>query len=839
MNQTVRKKKRPGIPERLCALASEKSRACCLLALALAVLCCLTGERAVIRDNPAAYLPEDSETRRGLAVMEAEFKEPVTRRILVDNIAAPQAAELAERLSLAAGVRSADFDEATDYQTGIARLTVAFRDEDTEKAFSQLRFMLEGYDYSVVGDAGGANAFPAEIRLAAMLAFAAALVALAALTASPAVAGAAVVLLTFGAAFLFDSGTRFLLGEISPAAAWGSALLQLALCLVCVPPMFRRYRKARARMDRRDALLAAWQDVAPAILCGGAALTLSLLAMGLLHLRTGFDPGFVTAKAVALTLATIFFLTPALLAELCEFLDRALPREDAAKASASAEFAFNTRFAVPALFAAALIAANVGAGYFPRVYGPGALPIRLPWGAQKAEAQTEALFGADNELSILIPAGDASRESALLAELSALDEVRTARGLANMEIMGGYALAERLTPRQFAELMDIDTDAARQIYAAYIEAEGAYGHLSAGADNAAIPLANMLLFACDRAREGYVTLNWGGDNALELLYRRTENALLRMGGDNYSRLILNLSIPQGSSRSFAFLYTLKSLVGRYYPEGALFAGDAVRDADLSAAFRRDSVLFFALTFSAALVALYFALGSFGAALASAAVAQGGAWITFALWLAARQSLYFLADLLVGAALMAVGLVFASLIAARCAEYGRGADAKTALAQALRDMSPAVKVSGTSAALIFIAIGIAAPNRVASSFALCLGAGMAISAFLTLRVLPQALLFAGAANSAAPAPERVRESGTPPERTETAPEREYPAVAESASGGDEPAHTESAWGDEESPGIGGGTPAEIGAEESGETAEPAGLAKTAQESAKKEASDDEE
>ena len=826
LNQAVQEKGRDGF----CAFLLDRRRACCLIAVILAVACCFTSEWADVRENASAYLPEDSETRRGLTVMEAEFEEPAVCRILADNIAAPQAAELAGRLSLAAGVRSVDFDEASDYRTGVARLTVTFRDDDTAKALAQLRFMLEGYDYSIVGDTGE-KLIDGELWLAVAAACAAALVLLALFLRVPAFTGVTVVLLTFGAAFLLNSGTWFLSGSVSPEAAWGSALLQFALCAVCVAPLFRRSVRARARMTTRDAVLAAWKRTAPEILCGGAALTLAALSLNLLHLRVGVDPGLTTAKAALLTLLTVCFLTPALIAELCEPLDRTLAREDAGGAAGLADVASGTRLVAPIVFVLLLVGANVCANYFPRVYGAEALPIWLPWGNQRAEARMESLFGTDNELSILIPSGDASRESALLQELSAMDDVRTARGLANMETMGGYTLAERLTPRQFAELMDIDMDAARLIYTAYAESENAYAHMAAGVDNAAIPLANMLLYACDRAREGYVTLNWGSDNALELLYRRTENAVRRMGGKDYTRLILNLSFPEGSSRSLAFLYALRNAVGRYYPEGVLFTGDAVRDADFSAAFQRDRVLFFAFTLAVALTALYLALGSMGAAIASAAVAQGGVWITFAVWLLAGQKLYFLTDLLVSAALMGMGLVFTASIAARWMEYRQDDDPKTALTRTLQETARPVALSGTAVALVSLGAGVAAPNRVVSSLGICLAIGAALSMGLALYVLPPTLLLLPTGAASKPDPVRTVKPTPPPpnvwDDTESLSDAETASLSDGV--------TESAYPFGETQSASGGET--DGVETSDE--KPVDLNKAAQESGEKEASDYEE
>ena len=754
LSQTVREKAGAGFMGNLCAFALDRRRACYLIALVLAALCCFTGEWARIRENPDAFLPADSETRQGLEVMRTEFADLQTERILVENVSAPQAKTLAEKLSLASGVQSAEFDERSGYRTGIALLKVTFRDEGgaaDSKALSELRFLLEGYDYSIVGDTGGFNV-NGELWLITAALCAALLVAAALFVRIPAVTEISVIALTFGAAFLCNSGSWFLSGAISPAAAYLSAVLQLALCVIFIGPLFRACMRAREKMPTREAVIEAWNSAAPGALGGGCFLFCALLALNLLRLRIGIDPGLTLAKAVALTLIAFVTLTPGLLADLCEPLDRTPLREAEKNSSGLSNFAEGSRFLMPFILIAALVASGVCAAYFTRAYSAEALPVWFPWGAQRAEAEAEALFGSENELSILVPAGDASRESALLDELSAMDEVSAARGLANMEAMGGYTLGERLTPRQFAELMDLDMDAARQIYSAYIEAADAYGHLAAGVDNAAIPLAEMLLFACDRAREGYITLDWGRDNALELLYKRTENAVRTMRGANYSRFIVTLSIPQGNARAFAFLYTLRNAVGRYYPQGVLFAGGSMRDADLSAAFHHDRVLFAALILSIAFLMLYALTGSVAIAILSALVAQCGAWMTLSLFLLARQNVYFLADFLT-AIQTGFALMFAALLAERWAERKRDTESRTALLRALRDISRPLTASGVTIALVCVAAGALSANRAVSSLAVCMGVGVLISALLTLLTLPQTFLLLPE-SSVKPAPETV-------------------------------------------------------------------------------------
>ena len=64
-----------------------------------------------------------------------------------------------------------------------------------------------------------------------------------------------------------------------------------------------------------------------------------------------------------------------------------------------------------------------------------------------------------------------------------LPEVDTVLALSNVEAMDGYVLTGKLTPRQFAELTDLDVEAARLLYSAYAVNEETYGQLVSGVDS--------------------------------------------------------------------------------------------------------------------------------------------------------------------------------------------------------------------------------------------------------------------------------------------------------------------------------------------------------------------
>ena len=89
-------------------------------------------------------------------------------------------------------------------------------------------------------------------------------------------------------------------------------------------------------------------------------------------------------------------------------------------------------------------------------------------------------FGMVNQLAVIVPNGDYEKEAQTLKALEKLDVVKSCQGLGNIEAMDGYMLTDKLNPRQFAELIDLDIEVADMLYSAYALDQSDYGALVSG-----------------------------------------------------------------------------------------------------------------------------------------------------------------------------------------------------------------------------------------------------------------------------------------------------------------------------------------------------------------------
>ena len=108
--------------QRMAAFIVDKRKAFYLLYIGLAIFCVVANGWVQVNDELTDYLPVDTETRRGLTVMEEEFTTFGTNRIMVDNISFGRAEELAERLKDITGVKSVEFDNSADHYVDGAAL---------------------------------------------------------------------------------------------------------------------------------------------------------------------------------------------------------------------------------------------------------------------------------------------------------------------------------------------------------------------------------------------------------------------------------------------------------------------------------------------------------------------------------------------------------------------------------------------------------------------------------------------------------------------------------------------------------------------------------------------
>ena len=754
----------PSFFEKLATFIVDKRNLIFFLYACVLIFCLFSRSWVSVCNDITEYLPETTETRRGLTLMEEEFTTFATARVMVSHVTYEMAEDLAEQMEQIEGVTSAAFgstdagadsedsepetpEDIAEYFKGAdALISVTFDGEEEDEvsltALASIRELLAPYDFYIDSAVGNSQAASLANEMGIILAVAAVIIVLVLLLTSRSYAEIPVLLLTFVAAAVLNLGTNFIFGEISFVSNSVTVVLQLALAIDYAIIMLHRFLEEREYAGDREACIAAVSASIPSISASSLTTISGLAAMMFMQFQIGFDMGIVLIKAILFSMLSVFTLMPGLLMLFSKAMEKTRHRSFIPKIDRWGRIALKLRYVGVPLFAVAIAAGFLLSNRCPYVYGYSQIETARQNETQIAEQRVNETFGTQNIMALLVPKGDYASEKALLNRLETYDQVDYAMGLSNVEVMDGYTLTDALTPRQFSEMTDLDYELVCLVYAAYAAEQEEYGRIVGGLDDYAVPLMDMFFFAYDKVEEGYVNLDEEQQADLDDLYVQLSDAQEQLLGENYTRMLVSLDLPEEGEETFAFLQTIHQEAERYYDAGSVYlVGDSTSDYDLSVSFARDNVMISVLSVVFVIIVLLFTFQSVGLPLLLILVIQGSIWINFSFPGITQQPIFFMSYLVVTSIQMGANIDYAIVISSWYNELKGRMSRREAVIQALNLSFPTVLTSGSILSAAGFLIGRITTEPAIVGIGECLCRGTLISMFLVMFILPQ-ILFLG-------------------------------------------------------------------------------------------------
>lgn len=697
-----------------------------------------------VENDITTYLPEDTETRQGLTVMNDNFVTYGTARVMVSNVTYETAENICSDLESVDGVTSVDFDDTTDhYKSASALFSVTFDGTTTDDisihALHTIRDMLAGYDTYIDTEVGVDTSADLQSEMSVILVLAAIVIVLVLTLTSRSYAEVPVLIMTFGAAALLNMGTNFLCGTISFISNSVTVILQLALAIDYAIILCHRFSDEHETKDTREACIAALSKAIPEISSSSLTTISGLGALAFMHFGIGRDMATVLIKAILFSLLSVFTLMPGLLMVFSKKIDATRHKNLIPKITFLGKFDVATRFIVPPIFAVVVVVTAVLANKCPYCYSYTDLVTAKQSESQIAHQKIKNTFGVNNMVAVIVPTGDYDSERQLLKDLDSCAEVKSTQGLANIDAMDGYKLADALTPRQMSELAGLDYEVAEALYAAYAVDQNEYGKLISGLGDYKVPLFDMFMFLQREMKDGNITLDGDIQETLDDLFEQLNKAQLQLQSDKYSRLVVYLNLPEESDETMDFLDTMHAMIAKYYSSDTYIVGNSTNVKDLSSSFGEDNMLISVLSALFVVIILLFTFKSAGLPVLLIVVIQGSIWINFSVPTIQHESLYFLGYLIVNSIQMGANIDYAIVISSHYTDLKKEMRPKEAIVAALNEAFPTIFTSGTILAVAGALIGVMTTNPVIAAIGTCLGRGTVISIVLVMAVLPQILL----------------------------------------------------------------------------------------------------
>ena len=731
-----------------------------LLLFAIAVIYCLVRISDVqVENDVTKYLPEDTETRQGVDIMDSEFETHGSAKILLANITYDQALIVAKGLENIEGIDTVKFYEEGNedykddsledyYKDSAALITLSFEeDENTElsqRAIADVREYVKDYDsyvYTTV-DLDESAELKKDVLFILIVAVFVILAVL--IFTSSTYAEVPIFMITFITAAILNKGTNYVFGTVSFISNSVDIILQLALAIDYAIILFHRYMEEHDKgLEAREAMITALSKAIIEISSSSLTTMSGMVALVFMQFKIGKDLGLVLCKSILFSMLSVFLFMPALIMWFRDNIDKTRHKSFVPKITAWGKFICRTRHVFPIIFVLVVIVAfrlsNTATYIFDKYTARG--PKKTPY--IEAKDRIDETFETGNNLAIILPKGDYEKEAEIIRDLKSREYVGDVLALANVEVGDDmeYVLTDSVTPREFAEIADVDAGLAKLLYTVYAQDKEIYGAFIDGIDEYRVSVLDLIDFIYDKKEAGAFNLSERQSEDLDDIHEQIENARVQLESEEHSRIVFNLKGKVEGQDTYSKVDDIRKMSQSYYKDRIYVVGDPTAASDLSSSFSNDNLAISILTAFFVGVILLFTFQSISLPFILLLTIQGSIWINFAIPNLTNNPLYFLAYLIVSSIQMGATIDYAIVITNRYVTLRQEIKNRNELViRSLNESFATIVTSGTILTICGFLVGNLTSNAVISNLGDALGKGTLLSILMVMTILPQLLYF---------------------------------------------------------------------------------------------------
>ncbi len=394
------------------------------LFIILTVICAILSNKVKINHDIAKYMPDDSETRIGMNIMEDEFSgtETSTLNLMFENLQDDEKEDVKNYLENLTGVKEIDYENTEEYNKDNYTLYVITVDEkaDSQTAsdvYNQITEKYSNYNIYTSGDVSENNKTVLPFWIIA-LAVGCALIILIVMCES--YVEPFLFLTSILMAVILNKGTNIIFENVSHITDSITAILQMALSMDYSIMLMNRYdQEKETEKDNVKAMKNALYKAFQAISSSSVTTIVGLLALVFMSFKIGKDLGFVLAKGVLFSLICIFFVLPALILIFDKWITKTKKKSPNIKLSWLGKYSYKVRFIAFPLFliifvTSFILKGNLGIDY-----------------TDSKEDEISKIFSENNQIAIIYKNEDEEKISKYLKEFENEGKVKEVLGYGN------------------------------------------------------------------------------------------------------------------------------------------------------------------------------------------------------------------------------------------------------------------------------------------------------------------------------------------------------------------------------------------------------------------------
>ncbi len=305
-----------------------------------------------INEDIMKYLPANSETKIGKDIMDEEFIEQDSSvlNVMFKGLSNSEKKSTLKKLKNIDGVSSVNYENTNEYNKGKYTLYVLNVDDYDHSKTATNVYKYVNDNFETAGMSGSIYEENQPILQISVVIIAILFAMIILIILSESYIEPWLYLISIGIAIFINKGTNIMFDSVSSITNSIVAILQLALSMDYSIMLSNRYKQEKEKNSNKiEAMKAALYQSFKSISSSSVTTIVGLLALIFMSFTIGKDLGFVLAKGVLLSLASIFFCLPALLLIFDNLIAKTKKKSPKFNLTKLGKFIYKTRFIQAAL----------------------------------------------------------------------------------------------------------------------------------------------------------------------------------------------------------------------------------------------------------------------------------------------------------------------------------------------------------------------------------------------------------------------------------------------------------------------------------------------------------
>ena len=677
-----------------------------------------------------SYLPEDTETKKGIDLMEKEFGNLNGLELMVSHVSLDEAESIYNNLLKIDSIENISFGNTEDFYKDENALYIinvgSLTEEETEQLKDDIINVVENEEYYLYDEfsedvVGGMNL---------ILALAVGVIVIVLFLTSKSYFDIVLAFIIFSLSILINMGTNFIFKEISYITESIAVILQLALSLDYLIIFLNHYHKEIS--DTTDQILALKKTVSksiPEIFASSLTTIAGLMALVFMQLRIGADIGLVLSKGILCSLLTVILVLPSLLLIFRKLFVKTKHKNLLHDTTILCQFIVNKKNFILPIFIILLIGAILLIPKYRYVYDINSVLAHQVNENMEAKLKIDDSFGSNNQIVLLIKNQEKDYEKELLLadDLLKQEKVLNVKAIGSEKIDNNLYLGTKVTSQELAQIMNIPAKMAQQLYQYYASI------YKCDIKDLKISMIDLIYFLHDAD----LSLQEHLKNQIDLYYNKIHSKINLLESEEYTRILVDVKTEVESEEAFHIADDIREVASHYYDD-VLLVGNTINAQDLKTSFTTDNTIITLVTIFFILIILLFTFKSVALSILLILAIEGSIFINFGIATLMNEPIFFISYLIVSAIQMGATIDYAIVVSNRYVCLRKKMDKKEALVGTLRDSIATVITSGFILIVAGFLIGFISDSGVVASIGLFLGVGTLVSLLVTIFVLPAIL-----------------------------------------------------------------------------------------------------